>query len=337
MSEIIRVAVIIVSYNTVALLRRSIASVLRAREANNAIEIDIVVVDNASSDGSAAMVADEFPQVQLIASPENLGFPAANNIAMKWLLGVEQDVQTAPASVPAPYYFLLLNPDAEVTAGAIEALVTFMRSHQKAAVAGPTLQYGDGSFQHGAFAFPGIAQAALDLFPVGNLRGAHRLYAGRVNGRYPQHLWQEGNPFPVDFVLGAAMFVRTEALREIGFMDEGYFMYCEEMDWALRFQQAGWKVYAVPAARVIHHEAQSSRQVRWKSWQRLWQSRLRFHEVQGNSFAPWTELAVRWLVRIAMRVGIASARRRFGRGVITGLQAGEEIAARQVILQTARD
>lgn len=331
------IAVIIVSFNTVDLLRRSIASVLRARGASETLAIDCVVVDNASSDGSAEMVAREFPQVYLIASEVNLGFPAANNLAIERLLGWRQKAESAPAPLPEPCFFLLLNPDAEVTPGAIETLVAFMKTDQRVAIAGPALQYGDGSFQHGAFAFPGIAQTALDLFPVGSLRGAHRLYAGSINGRYPQALWQGQKPFPVDFVLGAAMLVRTNAIREIGVMDESYFMYCEEMEWALRAQNLGWRVFAVPSAKVIHHEAQSSRQVRWQSWQRLWLSRLRFFEKEGDSFVPWTELVVRWLVRIAMKRGIRSAHARFGKGEITGTQAADEIAARSAILAAAAD
>lgn len=331
----IRVAVIIVSYNTAALLRNAIASVLQAAsQAGEWLALDVVVVDNASSDGSAAMVADEFPRVHLIASPHNLGFPAANNLAMQ-RLGVVAGADGLRLPTADPDYLFLLNPDAEVPAGTLEELVGVMERQPEIAIAGPRLCYADGSFQHGAFAFPGVVQVALDLFPFGNLPGGHRLYTGALNGRYAQSLWQGETPFPVDFVLGAAMFVRADAVRSLGDMDEGYFMYCEEMDWALRAHQAGWRVYAVPAALVVHHEAQSSKQMRWTSWQRLWQSRLRFYAMHKDAFAPGTTPIVRSLVRIGMAWGMADARRRFGAGVVTGMQAGEEISARKAILKLA--
>lgn len=345
MAEPARIAVIIVSYNTVDLLRKALASVAWAvHGAQGRLAVEALVVDNASSDGSAAMVRAEFPWVKLLASERNLGFPAANNLAMQRLGIVAGSAEGGVAggnsgdhapTAPAPHYLFLLNPDAEVTGDALEQLVDFMEARPDVALAGPSLRYGDGSFQHGAFAFPGVAQVALDLFPFGRLPGGHRLYAGEVNGRYAQRLWQGETAFPVDFVLGAAMFVRADAVRQVGGMDEGYFMYCEEMDWALRFHQAGWEVCALPTAIVLHHEAQSSRQMRWVAWRRLWESRLRFYALHGDVFAPWTAPVVRWLVRWGMRAGIGDARRRFGAGVITGTQAGEEIAARRAVLGKA--
>jgi GT2 family glycosyltransferase len=120
-------------------------------------------------------------------------------------------------------------------------------------------------------------------------------------------------------------------------MDEGFFMYCEEMEWATRANKYGWHVFAVPSAVVIHREAQSSKQMRWKSWERLWQSRLRFYRINDELFFPWTVPIIRWLTRVAMKSGIFSAQRRFAQGAITGLQAGEEVAARMEILRLASE
>ena len=153
-------------------------------------------------------------------------------------------------------------------------MVEFLVANPTAGICGPRLQYGDGSFQHGAFHYPGIVQVFLDLFPLDGIRGVHRLHNSRLNGRYPTAAWQGLAPFPVDFVLGAALCIRREAIERIGGLDDAFFMYCEEMDWCRRCRQAGWQVYALPAARVIHHAGQSSRQVRWDAYERLWRSRL---------------------------------------------------------------
>lgn len=335
----VRVAIVIVSYNTVGLLRQALASVARtANVASGSLAVRTIVVDNGSTDGSAEMVTAEFPDVILIAAGQNLGFTAANNLALAKLGLVMRKMASGTGAVAhveandSPDYVLLLNPDAELTDGALERLVEFMEARPEVGMAGPRLLYGDGTFQHGAFTFPDVAQVVLDLFPVGRLPGAHRLYAGALNGRYPRASWQGNQPFAVDFILGAAFFVRAEVVREIGGLDEGYFMYCEEMDWALRAQQAGWQVYAVPDATAIHHEAQSSKQIRWRSWRRLWESRLRFYTLHRSHFAPGTLGIVKTLLWLANRWQIFAARSRFGQGKRTGIEAAEEIAARTALL-----
>jgi len=350
------VAVVIVNYNTCALLRaclRALEVAARVAAAEDPrLETEALVVDNASHDGSAAMVRAEFPNVRLLASAENLGFTRANNLALRTLglllpaagtppmTGISRMAGISPAagsparpdSRPAPDFVWLLNPDTEPEADALARLVRFLLEEPRAAACGPRLRYGDGRFQHGAFAWPGVAQVALDLLPLHRLPGMARVYGSTLNGRYPMALWTGERPFPVDFVLGAAMLVRGEALRALGGLDEGYFMYCEEMDWCLRAHEAGRQVWAVPAAQVVHHEGQSSRQVRWRSVERLWRSRMRFYGLHRARFGPGTTAAVRALLRLNMAAGIASARRRFGRGSLSGLEAGEEIAARRVIL-----
>lgn len=338
------VAVIIVSYNTRELLRAALESIERtAAQESATLAVETLVVDNGSTDGSAEMVRTEFPNVTLIESGENLGFPRANNLMLEQL-GLlpspkgRETTTDAPTHrrTGAPDFVLLLNPDAALTDGALRTLVEFMEANPRAGICGPSLRYGDGSFQSAAFAFPGMAQVLLDLFPLAIIPGGHRLYEGALNGRYSQRLWQGGDPFPVDFVLGAALLIRSETVRAVGGMDPGYFMYCEEMDWALRVHQAGWGVWSVPAALIVHHEAQSSRRVRWTAFERLWKSRLRFYGLHKEYFAPGTEQVVTFLIRIAMWWRAWGARRRFALGVISGAEAGEEIAARKRIADAAR-
>jgi GT2 family glycosyltransferase len=346
----VQVAVVVVSYNTRDLLRACLRALLddEAAEAAGAagaapptgpaLARTLLVVDNGSADGSAAMVRAEFPRVTLLEAGENLGYTRANNLALRLLgliPGPPPDAQmSGPAPLPglAPEFVWLLNPDTEVQPGALATLVQALLDAPAAAACGPRLVYGDGRFQHGAFGWPGVAQVALDLLPIHRLPGAQRLYGGRLNGRYAQRLWQGRAPFAVDFVLGAALLARAESLRSLGGLDEGYFMYCEEMDWCLRAHAAGWSILAVPQALVVHHEGQSSRQVRWASVERLWRSRLRFYARHRAHFGPLTLPAVRALLRWEMRRGIVAARRRFARGATLGTEAGEEIAARRTLL-----
>jgi len=196
-----------------------------------------------------------------------------------------------------------------------------------AGICGARLSYGNCSFHHGAFRFPTLAQVALDFFPLVGIPGAHRLRDSRINGRYDTGQWQGQAPFPVDFVLGAAMCVRAAAINDIGGLDEGYFMYCEEMDWALRMRQAGWMVYALPTVEVIHHEAQSSRQSRWESYERLWHSRFRFYAKHAQSYPFGYGILLRLLVRAGAAWRSHQARQRFATGSATGVEVARELKA----------
>ena len=318
-------AVIVVSYNTCDLLRASLNSVIGAAETGAAgLDVDIVVVDNASHDGSAEMVAADFPQVTLLTSGENLGFTAANNLALSHLgFGSNAD--------QSPDFVLLLNPDAEVLPDTLDQMLAVFSTNPGAGVCGANLSYGDGAFQHGAFHFPSLFQVALDFFPLAGMRGAHRLHNSGLNGRYSQQLWQGDQPFQVDFVLGAAMMVRGAAIHDVGLLDERFFMYCEEMDWCLRMQEGGWAVYAAPEARVIHHEARSSRQVRWSAYERLWRSRFQFYAKHANRYPPATLAPLRALVRLALGYRTRQAQGRFADGQITGVELSAELDAYRAI------
>ncbi len=339
-----RLAVIIVSYNTRDLLRDCLRSVEVAAGRSKWLELEVIVVDNASVDGSAAMVAAEFPQVDLVASTENLGFTGGNNLAMArlgfltWGDGEwESGEPTNLTSPHLPNFLLLLNPDTTLDPAALDQLATFLRDHPTVGACGAHLTYGDGSFQHGAFRFPSLAQLVFDLWPLAEIKGLRRLHErlrdSRWNGRYPQRLWQGDVPFPVDFVLGAAMMVRAETVRQVGGLDDGYFMYCEEMDWALTMRRAGWEIYAVPTARVVHYEGQSSQQVRWSAFVRLWQSRFRFYRKHRTVYPPSHLLAVRLFVRFGVWMRATLARRRFAHGRVTGEQVVEELAAYRAVAE----
>jgi GT2 family glycosyltransferase len=188
---------------------------------------------------------------------------------------------------------LLLNPDTEMQPGALSILLDTLRAKPDAAVVTSRLAYGDGSFQHSAFRFPGLAQLYIDLFPV-----PARWYESHLNGRYPRRLYEGGQSFQIDHPLGAAMLLRGEAIRQVGGFDEGFALYCEEIDWCARFKEAGWRSYCNPAARIVHHSAQSTSQVKAESFVKLWTARHRLH-VKHPQFAPMP--LARLIVRAGMR------------------------------------
>lgn len=333
-----RLAVIVLSYNTRELLRQCLHSVFASAALHvGQLDVAVIVVDNNSSDGSCALVAAEFPDAYLLASRVNLGYTGGNNLALN-LLGFPVDApprpQTlAPRPAPNPDFVLLLNADTEIVGDALWQMANFLHTHPSVGVCGARLQYGNGAFQHGAFRFPTLFQVALDFFPLTGVPGAHRLHNSRWNGRYPAHFWQGPTPFPVDFVLGAAMMVRGVAIQQVGGLDDGFFMYCEEMDWCLRLAEAGWPTYAVPTAQVIHYEGQSSRQVRWPAYERLWRSRFRFYAKHEQRYP----LAYRRFLRLFVRSGLWTkawrAQRRFAQGEMTGEEVQAELAAYAAIAQ----
>lgn len=301
MSNRSTVAVIVVNYNTRDLLRACLASVDASKPlaADAGLQIDTVVVDSASSDGSAEMVATEFPRARLVAHDQNLGFSAGNNLGLK-LLGFAVDTQTElPITelpnppIVQPDFVLLLNPDAELCGDALIRMAQFLIETPTAGGCGANLHYADGSFQHGAFRLPSIGQVLLDLYPLAGVRGAHRLHSSRLNGRYPTKLWQGDEPFEVEFVLGAALMARGSLIDQVGGLDEGFFMYCEEMDWCVRLAQTGHPFYAVPTASVLHHAGASSNQVRWPMVVQLWRSRLRFYKKHAKLYPSWYQNLLR--------------------------------------------
>jgi N-acetylglucosaminyl-diphospho-decaprenol L-rhamnosyltransferase len=230
-------SVIIVNWNVRDLLRRCLHSILANLPA---CQLEIIVVDNGSTDGSPEMVRTEFPQVHLMANPDNRGFTAANNQGL---------------AVARGRYVLLLNPDTEVVGDALETLVAFADAHPDVGVVGPQLLNPDGTVQSSRRRFPTLATALLEstwLQPYAPRRLLARYY---VLDR-PDDEVQD-----VDWVTGAALMARREAVEQVGPLDEGFFMYSEELDWCRRFRAAGWRVVYLPTARVIHHEGKSSEQV----------------------------------------------------------------------------
>ena len=259
-------AIVIVSWNVRDLLRDCLRSCLDDLQ-RSGLQGRIVVVDSASSDGTPAMVREEFGAVELIASEDNIGFVKGNNLALRRLGFVGNDV-----AADRPRYVWLLNPDTRVKPGAIRTLVDFMAATPRCGLCGPKLENSDGSLQMGAFAFPGLAQLLIETQPR-----LARFRDSRVDGRYPRAWFDRPTPFRIGSPLGAAMLARAEAIEQVGLLDEGFEMYSEEIDWAMRMRQAGWERWCVPSAVVTHYGGASSGQAGARTEAIKWRSRRRYY------------------------------------------------------------
>jgi N-acetylglucosaminyl-diphospho-decaprenol L-rhamnosyltransferase len=236
-------SIVIVSWNVRELLRQCLVSIVESLSTGRGgrLSTQLIVVDNASGDGSAKMVATEFPQVELVANERNLGFTQANNQGI---------------AISDGRYVLLLNPDTETVGDALAEMVAHMENDSQVGALGPKLLNGDGRVQSSRRRFPGFGTAFLEgtflqqWFP--NSPVLERYYVLDRAGDEIQE---------VDWVVGACLLMRRTALDQVGPLDEMFFMYSEEMDWCYRVKERGWKVVYLPTAEVIHHEGKSSEQV----------------------------------------------------------------------------
>jgi len=267
-TEKLPLAVIIVSWNVAEHLDRCLTSLKHAL-ATDEVEAVVRVIDNGSADGTVEMVRERHPWVELHAQETNLGYVRANNLGLTVLLDRAEAIW-------------LLNPDTLVPEGAIRTLLAFLETHPRAGLLGPKLLNADGSLQECAFRFPGLAQV---LFSLGKM--PDRLYYSALNGRYTPALFDQRDGFEIDHPLGAAMLARADAVRDVGLLDDGFFMYCEEIDWAWRMRKASWQTWLVPSAEVTHIGGASSQQARPATTAYLWESRARLYE-KHRGCLTWT-------------------------------------------------
>jgi N-acetylglucosaminyl-diphospho-decaprenol L-rhamnosyltransferase len=246
-------SVIVVSYNTRRLLAHCVASVLESC-ARSPITSEVFVIDNSSTDGSPAEIRERFPSVQVVDLPHNMGYAAAAN----------EGIRRSSGRVCC-----ILNADVEVLDNSLESMFRFLNEHPDAGIVGANLQNRDGTEQESCFRFPTLAMTFLDFFPLN-----HRLARSRVNGRYPA--WQQAGPFLVDHPLGACLTAKKELIKDIGLLDERYFMYCEEIDWCYRAKEDGWQVYCLPEAKLVHLGGQSTSQRRGEMYYALHRARYMF-------------------------------------------------------------
>jgi GT2 family glycosyltransferase len=272
-------SVVIVSWNTRDLLIKCLGALGACEGDLGPGSVETFVVDNASTDGSADAIRDQFPRIRVIESGENLGFARASNLALQQRKG---------------RFALLLNPDAELQPGALSTLIRFMEQHPRVGAAGARTVDPDGTLQRSCFPFPTLGREFLRLFHIPG---------GSAGPLYPMAAWDPGRSRPVDVVQGSCMILRGTALDACGLLDEGYFMYSEEVDLCRRLKSASWEVHWVPAAVVIHHGGSSTEQVARPMFVRLYESKVRyFRQQQGGGSAAMYKLILTAaaLTRIAL-------------------------------------
>jgi len=264
------ISIIIVNWNTRELLKNCIASIAATVRD---IRYEVIVVDNASSDGSVEMLRDSFPETRIIENRENRGFGAANNQAMRIMKG---------------RYALLLNSDTVLCEDAVEKLFAFMENHAEAGMACGQLLNADGSKQNSIASFPNLFTLLMNtslleyLFP----------------SRFPSKRYHHIKPLEVDSCIGACMIVRKKAIDEVGMFDERYFFFFEETDWALRMQKAGWKSFHLPDAQIYHLQGQSvGHDIR---------SRMEFYRSRYKFFRKWKSYPVYLVFRTVIIVRLFS-------------------------------
>ena len=270
-------AIVIVSYNVRDLLRRCLATVY----ASGVSLAGVYVVDNSSSDGSAWMVRREFPRARVIESPGNCGYACANNLALREILA---------ASGPKPRYCLLLNPDTELPPGSLDAMLEFMDAHPEAGIAGPRLMRPNGQLDlacRRSFPTPEVS--------LYRMLGLSKLFPrSRRFGRYNLTFLDPADVVEVDSVVGAFMLIRTDALEEVGLLDEAFFMYGEDIDLAFRMKSAGYRVLYNGRVEVLHHKGASSGGA--ESRRVLVEFYRAMHLFFDKHYAAGTPQPARWLV-----------------------------------------
>ncbi len=236
------IAIIVVNYKMKKHIEKCFSS-LFSEIVSSQLQIEVVVVDNASRDGIESFLKEKYPTVRYIGLEENYGFGRAQNIGMK--------------SVDSKYYFVL-NPDTSFVPGerVLEKLFQFMESLPHVGMCGPKLLNEDGTLQSSCWRFPTVFQPIFSRTVFGR-RGKGR----KISDHYFMKDFDHGSTRPVDVIMGSAMFVRSEALAEVGMFDERFIMYFEDTDWCLRMWEKKWAVYYVHDSILTHTHRRGSAEV----------------------------------------------------------------------------
>ena len=266
------VSILIVSWNVRALLLDCLAALPAA--VGNDFSYEVIVADNASQDGTAEAVQASFPAVRIIANRENRGFTGGNNQALAAARG---------------RYLFLLNPDTRPQPGSIAELIRYLHEHPETGMVGPQLRYGDGSPQSSRRRFPALLTLFTESTIIQHYFPGLSLFARYSMADIPDDQEQEA-----DWLVGAALMARREVYEQIGGLDEGFFMYSEELDWCKRAKDAGWRIAYDPAAEIIHYEGKSSEQAVARRDIAFFSSRVRYtRKYYGRA---WAELLRWWLL-----------------------------------------
>ncbi len=266
------ISILIVSWNVRELLLECLAALPDA--VGEDFSYEVIVVDNASSDGAVDAVREAFPHVRVMANAENRGFTGGNNQALAAARG---------------RFLFLLNPDTKPLPGSIAELARFLDAHPDAGMVGPRLRYGDGSPQPSRRRFPTLLTLFTESTVIQHYVPNLSIFARYVMADQPDDRTQE-----VDWLVGAAIMVRREVYEQIGGLDEGFFMYSEELDWCRRAKEKGWRILFDPAAEIIHYEGKSSEQAVARRDIAFFSSRVRYARKYHGAF--WAEILRLWLL-----------------------------------------
>ncbi|MBM3474304.1 MAG: glycosyltransferase family 2 protein [Armatimonadetes bacterium] len=273
-------SICILNWNTREYLRACLQSI---RDTRGDLEPEVIVVDNASSDGSAEMVREEFPEVALIANAQNLKYARGNNQALEQATGT---------------FRLLLNPDVVIQPGALAELLAAMDRHPRAGAVAPRLMNPDGSPQSSCRSFPHPAAILYEAIGLSKLFPRSRRFAA-----YRMGWWDHNDERTVDQPMASALMLRSEALDEVGLFDEGFPMFFNDVDLCRRLWDARWEVWFTPGAQVIHHVGASTRQVRREMVAESNRSLLRYYEKHYRGRVnPVVYAAARALIRVGGRL-----------------------------------
>ncbi len=279
----IDLSIIIVNWNTKQLLLDCLASVYCTV---HQVTFEIIVVDNASTDGSAEAVSREYPNVTLIVNPSNLGFAGANNRALKRMRGK---------------YAVLLNSDTLLKESALENMVDFMERHPEAGLCGPQLLNSDETKQVSAGNFPVLLTEFMSKILV------QYLFPKKYRAAFSTRHSAFDGPTQVDVVVGACMMVRRTAIEAVGMLDDEYFFLYEETDWCYRMHRAGWSVYHLPDVRIYHFGGQSRKEINLRSRAESWRSRYLFYKKNLHlSLLSWLGLLMLGIVQTAYQLLVYS-------------------------------
>jgi N-acetylglucosaminyl-diphospho-decaprenol L-rhamnosyltransferase len=249
----IDLSIIIVNWNVKDLLRDCLTSI---RDNIGDTTFEVIVVDSASSDGTPQMVEEEFPWVTLIASQENLGYPRGNNMGIETSQGRN---------------ILILNPDTIVLENALGIMNNYLDEHIDVGAIGPQLLNIDGSVQSSRRHFPSLLTGMFEstwLEPLAPKSVLNHYYARDL---------PDDEENDVDWVTGASLMVPRRVIDHVGLLDEGYFMYSEELDWCRRIKDAGWRIVYLPQAQIVHHVGKSSEQAITARHINFQQAKLRYY------------------------------------------------------------
>lgn len=307
-------SIVIVNWNTREMLRDCLRSVLSGL---GPLAAEILVSDNASSDGSVEMVRAEFPAVRLIVNDRNLGFAGGNNVALRVATG---------------RHVLLLNTDTLVHGDVLPEAVAWLDAHPAVGVLGPRVLNADGSVQPSCSAFPSLRHLAMQTLGLTRIAA---LDAYRMTG------WDRASERRVDVISGAAMFVRRAAMAEVGLLDEAFFFYGEETDWCHRFRRAGWELVFAPIPEITHFGNGSAGRLNHRRDVLMTEGTTRLHRKHGGLAAGLAcfailaahnaSRAVFWAALSLARRPCAAARARHFAAVVADLPRAWPAAAPEAV------